>query len=210
MLNKIADSIMSYNPKATAQIVKEALDADLNAKDILQGGLIVGMNIVGQKFRDGEVFVPEVLMAAMCMQKALDMLKPFLQKEKVESQGKVVFGTVSGDIHDIGKNLCIIMLEGAGFDVIDLGTDVSAEKFEEAIIRHKPDIVACSALLTTTMTEMPCIINHLEEKGLRDKVKVMLGGAPITEKWAIEAGADGYSDDAASAVELAKELLRVS
>lgn len=210
MLNKIADSIMGNDPEATAQIVKEALNADISAKDILQGGLIVGMNIMGQKFKAGDVFVPEVLIAAMCMQSGLDILKPLLQNEKVESQGKIVFGTVAGDIHDIGKNLCVIMLEGAGFEVIDLGTDVSAEKFEEAIIKHNPDIVACSALLTTTMTEMPTIINHLEEKGLRHKVKVILGGAPITEKWAIEAGADGYSDDAASAVELAKELLKVS
>lgn len=209
MLIKIADSLLSNNPDETKNLVIEALNLGFSAKDVLQG-LIDGMEVVGGKFRDGEIFVPEVLISAMGMNMGMDILQPLLQNDQngISSKGKVIIGTVNGDIHDIGKNLVAIMLKGAGFDVIDIGVDVKPVMFEKAIIEHKPDLVCCSAMLTTTMTEMPKLIKYLKDKNLRKDIKVVLGGAPITEKWALEAGADGYGEDAASAVEIAKKLLQ--
>jgi 5-methyltetrahydrofolate--homocysteine methyltransferase len=173
---------------------------------VLNEGLIAGMDRVGADFRDGELFVPEVLIAARAMHAAMDILRPLLAQGDVASAGKVAIGTVSGDLHDIGKNLVGMMLEGAGFTIIDLGVDVSPDKFIAAIQSDRPNIIAMSALLTTTMPGMTRTIEALGEAGLRGQVKVMVGGAPVTKAFADEIGADGYAPDAASAVETARAL----
>jgi len=165
------------------------------------------MSIIGEKFKKNEVYVPEVLIAARAMHAGMDVLKPKLIESGVKNIGKIVMGTVQGDLHDIGKNLVEMMLEGAGFEVIDLGTDVSADKFIEAVKEHQPNIIGMSALLTTTMVNMVEVIKALDVAGLRDKVKIMIGGAPITQNYADQIGADGYSPDAASAVDKAKTFL---
>jgi 5-methyltetrahydrofolate--homocysteine methyltransferase len=163
--------------------------------------------VVGEKFKNGEYFVPEVLVAARAMKAAMELLRPLLAASDVEPIGTVVIGTVRGDLHDIGKNLVAMMLEGAGFRVVDLGVDVPAEKFIEAAREHNAEIVGMSALLTTTMTYMPEVIKALEAEGIRNRVKVIVGGAPVTQEWADQIGADGYAPDAASAVDKCKELL---
>jgi len=165
------------------------------------------MSIIGEKFKKNEVYVPEVLIAARAMHAGMDVLKPKLIESGVKNIGKIVMGTVQGDLHDIGKNLVEMMLEGAGFEVIDLGTDVSADKFIEAVKEHQSNIMGMSALLTTTMINMVEVIKALDVAGLRDKVKIMIGGAPITQNYADQIGADGYSPDAASAVDKAKAFL---
>ena len=175
----------------------------MNAKEILEGGLMDGMGIVGDKFKKNEVFVPEVLIAARAMNAGIEILKPLMVDAGVEAAGKVVIGTVKGDLHDIGKNLVKIMMEGKGFDVIDLGTDVSAEKFLETVKTENADIICCSALLTTTMTYMKDIVNAFEEDGQRDNVTIMVGGAPVTQNFCDTIGADVYSADAASAADAA-------
>ena len=187
--------------------VNKALNEGAEARDILVKGLIGGMGVVGERFGAGDMFLPEVLMCAHAMHQGLEIVKPLLAKSGEKALGSVVIGTVEGDIHDIGKRIVGFMLEGNGYEVTDLGTDVKAEAFAQAIEEHKPDIVGMSALLTTTMPNMGKTIDLLKEKGLRKEVKVIVGGAPINEQFAKSIGADGYAPEAGSAVELAKKLM---
>lgn len=188
---------------------KELLARGLQPYEILTRGLIAGMEVVGDDFRDGVLFVPEVLMAAKAMKAGMEVLRPLLTETGVEKTGTVVLGTVKGDIHDIGKNLVGMMLEGAGFEVVDLGTNTSAEDFIAAIKEHKADILGMSALLTTTMTYMRVVIEALKEADLRDKVVVLVGGAPLNEAFAEDIEADAYCRDAAIAVETAKKFMAI-
>jgi 5-methyltetrahydrofolate--homocysteine methyltransferase len=190
------------------KLTQEALDAGESAEAILKEGLISAMDRVGVRFKNSEIYIPEVLIAARAMHAGMAVLKPILSKSASVAPGKIIIGTVKGDLHDIGKNLVVMMLEGGGFEVVDLGIDVSTDKFTEAIKTHKPHVVGMSALLTTTMKEMKNTIQAFETASLRKQVKVMVGGAPLTEKFAKEIGADGYASDAASAVDKVKELLR--
>lgn len=206
-LKIISEALQSGRAEKVRELVKQALNEDITPKKILEEGLIRGMSIIGEKFKKNEVYVPEVLIAARAMHAGMDVLKPKLTETGVKSIGKVVMGTVTGDLHDIGKNLVEMMLEGAGFEVIDLGVDVSAEKFVEAVKEHQPNVIGMSALLTTTMVNMPEVIKALEVAGLRDKVKIMVGGAPITQNYADQIGADGYSPDATSATDKVKTFL---
>jgi 5-methyltetrahydrofolate--homocysteine methyltransferase len=189
------------------KLVRDALDRGDPAGTILNEGLIPAMDQVGVRFKSGEIYIPEVLIAARAMHAGMAILKPILSKSTEAMAGKVVIGTVKGDLHDIGKNLVGMMLEGGGFEVIDLGFDVPVQKFIDAIKQHQPQVVGMSALLTTTMREMNKNIQALEAAGLRNKVKVVIGGAPVTEKFAKEIGADGYAPDAPSAVDVLKSLL---
>jgi 5-methyltetrahydrofolate--homocysteine methyltransferase len=207
LLNALKEAVIVGNANAAKELTEKALAENIPAKTILDDALIPGMMVVGEKFKNNEYYVPEVLIAARAMYAALDLLRPILSQSDIEPIGTVVIGTVKGDLHDIGKNLVRMMLEGGGFRVIDLGVDVAPEKFIEAIKEHNAQILAMSALLTTTMPSMKATIDALKEAGLRDKVKVMVGGAPVTQQWADEIGADGYAPDAASAVDKAKELL---
>ena len=191
----------------TKKLVQEGLNAGESAETILKSGLITAMERIGVRFRNGEVFIPEVLIAARAMHAGMAILKPILAKSTWVMAGKVAIGTVNGDLHDIGKNLVIMMLEGGGFEVIDLGIDVSSDKFIEAIHTHQLQAIGMSALLTTTIMEMKNVIQAIEKAGLRKKVKVIVGGAPVNDKFAKEIGADGYAPDAASAVDVAKSLL---
>lgn len=207
ILKEISENLQKGQASKVAELVKKALDQGIEPRKVLNDGMIAGMNIVGIKFKNNEVYVPEVLIAARAMKAGMEILKPILTETGIEPIGKVVIGTVKGDLHDIGKNLVKMMLEGGGFEVIDLGTDVSAEKFLEAVNQYHPDIVGMSALLTTTMPNMKTVIEELKNTGMRDKVIVMVGGAPVTDQYVKEIGADGYAKDAASAVEKAKELI---
>ncbi|TFB07850.1 cobalamin-binding protein [Candidatus Atribacteria bacterium MT.SAG.1] len=206
-LDVISEALQRGDAKKVEELVKKSLEENLTPKKILEDGLIKGMGIIGAKFKKNEVYVPEVLIAARAMHAGMNILKPKLIETGVENIGIVAIGTVKGDLHDIGKNLVKMMLEGAGFEVIDLGIDVSVDKFVEAVKEHKPNIIAMSALLTTTMVNMPEVIKALEAAGLREKVKIMIGGAPITQNYADQIGADGYSPDAASAVDNAKTFI---
>ncbi|MCL4407314.1 MAG: corrinoid protein [Thermotogae bacterium] len=207
ILQEISENLQKgYAPKVT-ELVKQALNNKLDPLQILNDGLINGMNIVGVKFRNNEIYVPEVLIAARAMYAGLNILRPILTQTGATYVGRVVIGTVKGDIHDIGKNLVKMMMEGAGFEVIDLGVDVSPEKFVDAVKNYKPDILGMSALLTTTMLNMKDTIEALKSENLRDKVVVMVGGAAVTESYAVEIGANGYARDSVSAVERAKELV---
>jgi corrinoid protein of di/trimethylamine methyltransferase len=187
--------------------VQEALRRGQTPQEILDSGLVAGMDIVGVDFRDGILFVPEVLMAANAMKAGMEILRPLLTETGAERIGTMVVGTVKGDIHDIGKNLVAMMMEGAGFEVINLGINVDAEKFINAIRQHKPDIIGMSALLTTTMPYMKVVVDTLGEEGIRDEIYVMVGGAPVTENFAREVGADAYGRDAAVSVEIAKSFM---
>ncbi len=207
VLDDLRQSVIDGDKNLTQDLVKKAMAEDLPAEKILKEGLIPAMAEVGGRFECGEYFVPEMLISARAMQSGLSLLKPALVKAKVQAIGKVIIGTVQGDLHDIGKNLVAMMLEGAGFEVIDLGVDVSPEKYVQAVKEHHPDMVACSALLTTTMTRMQDIIEALKENGLRDQVKVLVGGAPVTESFAKQVGADLCAVDAASASTRAKEMI---
>ena len=189
------------------RLTQEALDRGESAEVILKEGLLQAMDRIGVKFKSGEVYIPEVLIAARAMHAGMAILKPILSKSTGTMAVKVIIGTVKGDLHDIGKNLVVMMLEGGGFDVVDLGIDVPADKFVEAIRTHQPQVVGLSALLTTTMREMKTTIKVIEKAGLRNQVKMIVGGAPLTEKFAREIGADGYAPDAASAVDLVRSLL---
>ena len=206
-LNNVSEALQRGDAEKVEELVKKALEENLTPKKILEDGLIKGMDIIGTKFKKNEVYVPEVLIAARAMHAGMDILKPKLIESGVKNIGKVAIGTVKGDLHDIGKNLVKMMLEGAGFEVIDLGIDVSPDKFVEAAKEHKPNIIGMSALLTTTMVNIPEVIKALEVAGLRDKVKIMIGGAPITQNYADQIGADGCSPDAASAVDKAKTFI---
>lgn len=207
LISEIYESVVEGNAAATKTKVQEAIDANMDPGVILKEGLIAAMGEVGKRFEEGDFFVPEMLIAARAMQNGLALLKPHLLKSDIKAAGKVVIGTVKGDLHDIGKNLVAMMLEGAGFEIQDLGTDVSPEKFVAAVQTGQPDIVALSALLTTTMPNMKATIEALKAAGLRDQVKVMIGGAPVTDTYSQQIGADGYSPDASRAVSLARTLV---
>ena len=206
VLQRIASNLYNGENKAVAELVQEALDGDMAPEEILAGALIAGMDEVGKDFKAGELFVPEVLIAARAMHAGMDILRPLLAEGDALGAGKYVIGTVKGDLHDIGKNLVKMMLEGAGFQTVDLGTDAAAADFVTAVREHQPSIMGMSALLTTTMVQMKTIIEALEEAGLRDSVKIMIGGAPVTAAFAKEIGADAYAPDAATAVDVAREL----
>lgn len=207
MLKKIYQGVLDGDLDIVVTGVQTALDEKVTAEMILKQSMMGAMAEVGQLFEDGEYFVPELLVAARAMQGGLQILKPFLAAEAVEPIGKVVTGTVKGDLHDIGKNLVGIMMEGVGFEIIDMGTDVSPEKFVEAVKESGAQVVALSALLTTTMANMPNTIKAFEESGLRNMVKIMVGGAPVTEEYAKKIGADGYAPDASQAAKVALTLV---
>lgn len=207
-LEGLAQAIINGKAPDAKALTEQALADGVSAADILNNGLVAGMNVVGSKFKNNEFYVPEVLIAARAMKSAMELLRPQLASSGVEPKGRVVIGTVRGDLHDIGKNLVAMMLEGAGFEIIDLGVDVKPEQFVEAV-KNGADVVALSALLTTTMPAMKDTIEALEAEGVRDKACIMIGGAPVTQNYAEEIGADGYSPDAASAVDKAKELLKL-
>ena len=207
VLQKIAEELIKGNYPEMPKLVQQALDAKIPPSRILNEGLVAGMDVVGEKFRRDEFFMPEVLIAARAMQAGMDILRPKLVETGVKLAGKVVLGTVKGDLHDIGKNLVGMMLEGSGFQVVDLGIDIPPEKFVDAVRTNQPDVLGLSALLTTTMPKMKETIESLIEAGVRNKVKIMVGGAPVTEKFAKDIGADGYAPDAATAVEKVFELV---
>jgi 5-methyltetrahydrofolate--homocysteine methyltransferase len=207
LLQKISQELQRGNVNEVSKLVREALDRGITPSEVLKGGLIMGMDLVGERFRRDELFIPEVLIAAKAMHAGMEVLRPKLMEGGVKLTGKMVLGTVKGDLHDIGKNLVGMMMEGAGFQVIDLGIDVPTEKFIEVVKVQQPDLLGLSALLTTTMPRMREVIEALVVARIRQKVKVMVGGAPVTAKFANEIGADGYAPDAASAVELARKLL---
>ena len=206
-LIEISEAMQKGRSKLVKTLVPQALEEGIPAQQILEEGLLAGMSIVGEKFKNNEVFVPEVLVAARAMNAGAELLKPYLSEAGVQSKGKVVLGTVKGDLHDIGKNLVRMMFEGKGLEVIDLGVDVAPEAFVQAAIDNDCQIIACSALLTTTMTAMEEVVKAAQAAGIRDKVKVMVGGAPITQAFCDSIGADVYTADAASAAEKAVELL---
>ena len=206
----LSESVVKGDIKMAVAETQSALDAGSSAQDILNNGLIATMDEVGERFSKGVMFVPQMLRSAKAMQECTKLLNPFFQEGDITSKGKVLIGTVKGDLHDIGKNLVSMMMEGAGFTITDLGVDVSPDKFVQKAQELEPDIVAMSALLSTTMPAMPQTIEALQKAGVRDKVKVMIGGAPVTEKYAREIKADSYASDAGSAVSKAKQLLGIS
>jgi 5-methyltetrahydrofolate--homocysteine methyltransferase len=206
ILEKIASNLYDGEDGEVAKLVQEALDQGMGPGEVLSGGLIAGMDEVGKDFKAGDLFVPEVLIAARAMHAGMAVLRPLLAESDVPSAGKYVIGTVEGDLHDIGKNLVRMMLEGAGFETVDLGTDVKTDAFVEAVREHQPVLLGMSALLTTTMVNMRGTIEALTEAGLRDSLKIMIGGAPVTAAFAEEIGADAYAPDAASAVDVARSL----
>ncbi len=206
-LKKLYDAIVEGDAKTSKALATQAMEAKLDPKMLLDEYMIPAMNEVGRRFETNEYFVPELLIAARAMKQALEIIKPALVATGAEPVGKVAIGTVKGDLHDIGKNLVAAMLEGGGFEIIDLGVDVAPEKFINAVKEKGANIIALSALLTTTMPSMKATIEQLQEAGIRDQVKVMIGGAPVTQKYADEIGADGYSDNASGAVTLARKLI---
>ena len=206
-VKEIYEGILNGDQAVVKDQVQAALDQDLPARTILQEGLIAAMDRVGELFERSEFYVPEMLISARAMKAGLEILRPELMEDEVETVGHVVIGTVEGDLHDIGKKLVAIMLEGAGFQVTDLGVDIAPDGFIEAVKDQPVDILALSALLTTTMTSMEATITAFQEAGLRDQVKIIVGGAPVTEDFAREIGADGYAADASVAVKLSKNLL---
>ncbi len=210
VLEKISEALQGGNASEVGKLVKSAIESKLPPEDILNKGLIAGMSKIGEKFKCNEVYVPEVLMAARAMHAGLAELKPLLVASGIKPRGKVVLGTVRGDLHDIGKNLVGMMIQGAGFAVTDLGNDVAPEKFVETARQEGAQIIGLSALLTTTMPNMKEVVAKLKESGLRDQVKVLVGGAPLTMEYAREIGADGYAPDAAEAAELASSLVPAS
>ncbi|MBE6938129.1 MAG: cobalamin-binding protein [Ruminococcaceae bacterium] len=207
ILTDISEALQKGRAKIVSQLVTQALDEGMSPEVILNEGLLAGMNVVGEKFQKNEVFVPEVLIAARAMNAGTAIIKPRLAEEGVEPLGKVCIGTVEGDLHDIGKNLVKMMLEGKGIEVIDLGTDVSAEKFVSTAIAEGCGVICCSALLTTTMNVMKSVVEKANEMGVRDRVKIMVGGAPVTQSFCDAIGADAYTSDAASAAIKAAEFL---
>lgn len=206
ILNEISENLQKGKAKDVKELVQKAVDEGIPVKEILDEGLISGMNIIGEKFKNNEIFVPEVLVAARAMNMGAEVLKPLLKSAGVEATGKVCIGTVKGDLHDIGKNLVKMMMEGKGIEVIDLGTDVSPEKFVETAKNENCQAICCSALLTTTMGVMEDVVKAVDAAGIHDKVKVMIGGAPVTEAFCEQIGADKYTSDAASAADAAVEI----
>lgn len=209
LLAEIAEALIEGNAPQVKVLTEKALNQGIPPIDIVNKGLIKGMDSVGEKFRDMEISVPEVLISARAMHTSLEILKPLLSEHNIRPQGIFMIGTVKGDIHDIGKNLVGMLMEGAGFEVIDLGVDVPPEKFVKAVRMENPDILGMSALLTVTMQEMKEVIDLMEIEGLRPKVKIMIGGAPVTQDFADSIGADAYGEDARDAVEKAKTLLGI-
>ena len=206
----LLDAVIKGDIKTATEETLKAIDAGQNAQDILDQGLIEAMNVVGDKFSKGTIFVPQMLRSAKTMQECVEVLKPHFQENTMTTKGKIVLGTVKGDLHDIGKNLVGMMLEGAGFSIIDLGVDVAPEVFVDKIKEVKADVLGMSALLSTTMPSMSLTIKALADSGLRDSVKVIIGGAPVTRKYAKDIGADSYAPDAGSAVLEAQKLLNLS
>lgn len=209
VLNQILTAVIKGDLEQMRPLTEQALAEGLTAKEVLDKGLMPGMDHVGVQFRAGDMFVPEVLRSARAMQGSMDILKPLLAESGVKMTGKLILGTVKGDLHDIGKNLVGMMCEGAGFEVVDLGKDVDPEAFVEAVKENTPDVLGMSALLTTTMRMMEHTLQALEEAGVRDQVKVIIGGAPVTQNFAEQIGADAYAPNAAAAAELAKQLVAV-
>ncbi len=207
IIDNLRQSVIDGETLLTQELVQKALAEKIPAEQILKEGLISAMEEVGRRFECNEFYIPEMLISARAMKSGLALLRPYLTAANVAAVGKVIIGTVQGDLHDIGKNLVGMMLEGAGFEVVDLGADVSPDSYVTAVKEHQPDLVACSALLTTTMTGMKKVIFLLEDAGMRSQVKVIVGGAPVTAKYAADIGADGYAEDAASAAVLAKALI---
>ena len=207
ILAELSTAVIEGNVEDMADLTEDALDENLSAQEILDKGLMPGMDHVGVEFKAGNMFVPEVLRSARAMHNSMDLIRPLLAEAGASMTGKMVIGTVKGDLHDIGKNLVGMMCEGAGFEVEDIGKNIDPEAFVEAVKKYEPDIVGMSALLTTTMRSMEHTIKALEEAGLRDKVKVMIGGAPVTQSFSDQIGADGYASNAASAAELAKKFV---
>ncbi len=207
LLAKMAEALIAGKVDEVTDLTKQALDANVSSKDILEKGLLAGMEVVGKRFKANDMFIPEVLRCAKCMHGAMEILRPLLAETGVETAGTFVIGTVKGDLHDIGKNLVGMMFEGAGFQVVDLGIDLEPAAFVEAIKEHKASLFGMSALLTTTMPKMAETINAIKEAGIRDQVKIMIGGAPVTAEFAKEIGADAYASNAASAVDKGKELI---
>jgi 5-methyltetrahydrofolate--homocysteine methyltransferase len=210
ILKDVAGHLERGDHERVAALVRKAMEQAVPVEAILNQGLIAGMNVVGEKFRIHEIFLPDVLLAAKAMTAGMDLLKPALIKEGVPSRGKVVIGSVHGDLHDIGKNLVGIMLEGAGFEVIDLGNDVPAERFVDTAVDRDAPVIGMSALLTTTMTTMGKVVTLIRERELADRVKVIVGGAPVSRDFATEIGADAYGYDAANAVERVIELVGIA
>ena len=207
LFEKIAERLIVGKIDEVKELSQQALDQGAAAKEIIDKGLLAGMDVVGKRFKAGDMFIPEVLLCARCMHGAMDILKPLLSEADAAGVGIFMIGTVEGDLHDIGKNLVSMMLQGAGFEVIDLGTNITPQQFVDAVKEHKPTILGLSALLTTTMPKMLETINALKEAGIRDQVKIMAGGAPVTQAFVDEIGADAYGANAASATEKAKELM---
>ena len=207
LLGKMAESLIAGKIDEVVDLTREALDGGAAPADILDQGLLAGMDVVGQRFKAEEMFIPEVLRCAKCMHGAMEILRPLLAETGAEPIGTLIIGTVKGDLHDIGKNLVGMMFEGAGFDVVDIGIDKEPQVFVDAIKEHNAKLIGMSALLTTTMPKMGETINAIKEAGIRDQVKILVGGAPITAAFAEEIGADGYASNAASAVDKGKELM---
>jgi corrinoid protein of di/trimethylamine methyltransferase len=210
ILDEISEQLQEGKAKVVKQLVAQAVEEGYSAKQILEEGLLYGMGIIGGKFKNNEVFVPEVLVAARAMNMGVEVLKPLLAEAGVQATGRIILGTVQGDLHDIGKNLVRLMMEGKGLEVIDLGTDVPPEMFIQAAIEHNSQIICCSALLTTTMGAIKDVITAMKAAGIRDSVKIMIGGAPITQAFCDQIGADCYMPDATSAALAAVELCKAS
>ena len=208
LYGKMSEVLIAGNTEEIKKVTQDALDSGIQAQEILEKGLLPGMNVVGQRFKAYEMFIPEVIRCANAMHAAMDIIRPLLSEKDAAGVGTVVIGTVEGDLHDIGKNLVAMMLKGAGFMVVDLGIDVKPRTFVEAVKEHRPDILGMSALLTTTMPKMEEIINALLEAGIRDQIKVMAGGAPVTQDFVDEIGADAYGSNATAAVEKGKAFLK--
>ena len=209
IFEKIADEVQKGKSESVEALVTEAVSQKIPADTIMNDGLVAGMNIVGEKFKNNECFIPEVLVSAKAMTFGLGILKPLLAEKNVKPLGRAVIGTIQGDLHDIGKNIVGMLLQGAGFEIIDLGADVHVGQFVESAKNENADLVGMSALLTTTMVNMKTVMDRLKEAGIRENVKVIIGGAPITQAYADQIGADGYASDAATGVDIAKKLLGV-
>lgn len=210
ILQEISENLQQGKAKVVKELVQKAIDEGISAKSILEEGLLAGMSIIGTKFKNNEVYVPDVLIAARAMNAGTELLKPLLVSEGVKATGRVVLGTVKGDLHDIGKNLVRMMMEGKGLEVIDLGIDVPTDKFISTAVEKDAKIIACSALLTTTMGEMKNVVEAAKKAGIRDKVTIMVGGAPVNENFCKSIGADLYAPDAASAAEEAAKVFDIA
>ena len=208
ILIEISEHVQNGRMKAVKELVNTALEQNISPVEILNNGLSAGMTLIGEKFKTGEVYVPEVLVAARAMNAGVQILKPLLTAEDAPARGKVCIGTVQGDMHDIGKNLVKMMMEGKGLEVVDLGTDVAPEAFVQTAMEQNCQVICCSALLTTTMEAMEAVVKKAEEAGIRDKVKIMVGGAPLSDEYCQKIGADCYCADAASAADMAVELCK--